>query len=119
MVPLGRDATSHFGIPFLPITDEGETEMPPQLQKLCERLSQGRALAYIEAEFFGGAGTQACVLFNDGRPVDQPIVSETAISHALHILGVSKENAYDEFEAVGLGKHRDTESWLDVEYAHT
>ena len=113
MVPLGSEVTSHFGIPFLPLTDEGETEVPPQIQKLCEQLSQGRALAYIEAEFFGGGGTQACVIFTDGRQVGQPIVSETAINEALHILGVSKGNAHDEFEAVGLGAHRDTDAWLE------
>jgi len=113
LVPLGREATHHLGIPFLPLTDEGKTETPPRVLKLCEQLSHGRSLAYIEAEFFGGAGTQACVVFTDGRQVGQLLVSETAINHALHILGVSKGNAYDEFEAVGLGAHRDTDAWLE------
>jgi hypothetical protein len=114
LVPLGSEVKSHYGIPFCPLTDEGKAETPPPILKLCELLSQGRTLAYIEAEYFGGAGSQACVIFTDGRQVSQPIISsETAINQALHILGVSKGNAYDEFEAVGLEKHRNTDAWLE------
>jgi hypothetical protein len=113
LVPLGSEASRHLGIPFLPLTDEGKTEVPSRVMQLCERLSQGRTLAYIEAEFFGGAGAQACVVFTDGSQVGQPLVSEKAINQALQILGVSKGSAFDEFEAVGLGAHRDTDAWLE------
>lgn len=113
LIPLGSEAVHHLGIPFLPLTDEGETETPPQVAQLCEQLSQGRTLAYIEAEFFGGAGAQASVVFTNGKQVGPALVSETAINQALQILGVSKGGAHDEFEAVGLGAHRDTDSWLE------
>ena len=112
MIPLSTEVTRLHGIPFCPLTDDGETETPPSIQKLCEELSLGRTLAYIEAELFGGSGTQACVIFTDGKQVAPPIVSEAAINQALQILGVSKGSAFDEFEAVGLGAHRDTDAWL-------
>lgn len=113
LIPLGRKAMRFYKIPFLPFTDDGETETPQQLHKLCEVLSPGRTLAYIEAEIFGGTGTQACVVFKDGKQIGQPIVSATAINQALQILGVKKGDAYDEFEAAGLGAHRDTDAWLE------
>lgn len=67
LIPLGSEATRHLGIPFLRLTDEGKTETPPQVVQLCKHLSQGRALAYIEAEFFGGAGAQASAVFTKAR----------------------------------------------------
>ncbi len=36
----------------------------------------------------------------------------TPISRALRRLGVTKGVHQDEFDAVGLGRHRDTEHWL-------
>ncbi|WP_157538926.1 hypothetical protein [Hydrogenophaga flava] len=112
MLPLGDDAAKFHGIPLLPFTDEGETEAPSPLARLCEVLSQNRTIAYIEAEIFGGSGTQASVIFSNGVQVGQPIVADDAINQALRGLGVSKGNAFDEFEAVGLGRHRDTDRWL-------
>jgi len=113
MIPFSSEVRRLHDIPFCPLTDDGQTAMPPQVLKLCEALSQGRTLAYIEAVFFGGAGTQASVVFINGKQVARPVVSVTAINQALHILGVSKESAYDEFEAVGLGAYRDTDKWLE------
>ncbi len=112
LLPLGNDAAKFHGVPLLPFTDEGETTTPSALAKLCEDLSQNRTIAYIEAEIFGGSGTQACVIFSSGVQVGQPIVADDAINQALRSLGVSKGNAIDEFEAVGLGLHRDTDQWL-------
>jgi hypothetical protein len=34
------------------------------------------------------------------------------ISQVLARLGVGREGHQDEFDAVGLGRHRDTEGWL-------
>jgi hypothetical protein len=97
---------------LLPFTDEGETTTPSPLAKLCEVLSQNRTIAYIEAEIFGGSGMQASFIFSNGVQVGQPIVADDAINQALRSLGVSKGNSIDEFEAVGLGLHRDTDQWL-------
>src|SRR4051812_18521230 len=56
MIPLGAMPRKYYGIPFLPLTDEGDVELPPALLQLCTQLSIGGDLAYIEAEIFGGAG---------------------------------------------------------------
>ena len=113
MLPLGTEALKIHGISFCPFTDEGEEQIPTKLLKLCEQLSKQCTLAYIEAEFFGGAGTQAHVLFSEGKVIGQAVVSESAINDALRYLGVAKGEAHDEFEAVGLGQHRDTDEWVE------
>lgn len=51
-----------YGIPFPPLTDEDNFELPQALSQLYIRLSTGGDLAYIEAEIFGGASVQAHVL---------------------------------------------------------
>lgn len=112
MLPLSTEALKVHDIPFCPLTDEGEKELPPQLLKLCEHLSKQCTLAYVEAEIFGGAGAQAHAVFSEGRAIGQAVVSESAINDALRYLGVTKGEAHDEFEAVGLGQHRDTDEWL-------
>jgi len=112
MLPLSTDALKVHEIPFCPLTDEGEKELPPQLLRLCEQLNKQCTLAYIEAEFFGGVGAQAHALFSEGKAIGQAIVSESAINNALRYLGIAKGEAHDEFEAVGLGQHRDTDEWV-------
>ena len=87
-------------------------ETPPALLKLCEDLSKRETIAYVEAEIFGGAGTQAYIIFSKGKQIGLPVVSDDAINQALRLLGVSKAGAVDEFEAVGLGRYRSTDEWL-------
>jgi hypothetical protein len=111
LLPLTTEALKTYGITFCPLTDEGEEELPPALQRICEQLSERCSLAYIEAEFFGGGGSQAHALFSEGMLLGKTIVSESAINDALRYLGVAKGDAVDEFEAVGLGQHRNTDAW--------
>ena len=109
MVPLDSAALKTYGFPFCPMTDEG-VDLPTSLISLCQELSAMGSVAYVEAEFFGGAGTQACALFAGGK-AGRVLVSPNAINEALKWLNVSAGEAVDEFEAVGLGRHRETESW--------
>ncbi|MEO6854902.1 MAG: hypothetical protein ABI410_02195 [Rhodoferax sp.] len=112
LIPLGAEALKAHNLPFCPLTDEGQECLPLALSDLCERLSARCALAYIEVEIFGGAGTQAHALFSDGKAVGPVVVSDSAVNQALRSLGVHKGASVDEFEAVGLGLQRDTDDWL-------
>ncbi|MCX5128417.1 hypothetical protein [Streptomyces sp. NBC_00347] len=78
-------------------------------------------LAYVEAEYFGGAGTQTAQVWGGGKTLLGPLslaegepspTTGTPISQALRRLGAAKGSCVDEFEAVGLGRHRDTDDWL-------
>jgi hypothetical protein len=110
LTQLVREA--HREIPWLPFTDEGLDLVPESLGALCTNLSTRGPLAYIEAEFFGGQGTQAAILFDNAAIVRPLHVAQDAINLALRFLGVSKLNAQDEFDALSLGTHRKTEDWL-------
>jgi hypothetical protein len=111
LVPLTSGVRDTLGLAFCPLTDGGDEELTPSLVQLCERLSASGELAYIEAEIFGGSGMQGHVLFAHSKAVGTPVVTESAINVALARLGAERSESADEFEMVGLGKHRDTDSW--------
>ena len=113
LVPLPYYQIDNRGIPFLPLTDGGEPTIGPQLDTLCQVFSARVKVAYVEAEFFGGDGTQGCALYENGMPLSGPMVHVKAINYALRWLGVQLDGKVDEFEAVGLGMHRNTEDWLE------
>ena len=82
-------------------------------------------VAYLEADIFGGTGTQATVLWRNGEVCLGPVSGEftaTAphpsssrqwpFNQALRELGVDRGDAFDEFDAVGLGRWRHTEDWV-------
>jgi hypothetical protein len=88
--------------------------------------SQQQPITYVEADYFGGVGTQYSVLWQNGAVVAQyksnnlrmehadPLVTvcDKPINEVLKRIGVQKLHYYDEFEAVGLPKHRHPESWF-------
>ena len=95
---------------------------------LVERVAdQARAssrlgpIAYVEAEFFGGVGEQAAVVWHRGEavfgptaqqfPPEVPEVGVGPINAVLRRLGVTAVDGRDEFDTVGLGRHRHVEAW--------
>ena len=77
----------------------------------------------MEAEFFGGVGEQHAQIWDGGVVVFGPLhLNEgesmtplgSPISQVLRQLGVDKTTHFDEFDAVGLGRHRDTQDWLTI-----
>lgn len=112
LIPLGPVALKAYALPFLPLTDEGQQGLPGNLAELCEKLSIQGQVAYVEAEYFGGTGTQAHALYSRGKAVGAVVVSDSAINEALCHIGVEKGGAADEFDAVGLGRYRNTDGWL-------
>ncbi|WP_290051899.1 hypothetical protein [Amycolatopsis solani] len=83
--------------------------------------STGGPVTYVEADYFGGSGTQSAQVWDGGQVVlgplhlatGKPIPAEgSPISRALRWHGVVKGEHFDEFDAVGLGRHRETGDWL-------
>jgi hypothetical protein len=125
------------GLHLLPMTDDFFDEvrqsgvpaslhnfwtLPGGFDRLLAAWSVKGPVAYVEAEYFGGAGTQAAAVWHGGVLALGPLVETgdpryparpSPISQALRRLGVSPEAHLDEFEAVGLGRHRDIDGWLD------
>ncbi|MDY0816171.1 hypothetical protein [Kitasatospora purpeofusca] len=95
---------------------------PDGLERRLAAWSKAAPIACVEADYFGGTGTQRAAVWADGRldlgPVtsggSEPFPPEgSPISRALRRLGaqVGEGGARDEFDAVGLGAHRSTASW--------
>jgi hypothetical protein len=95
---------------------------PPGFEVLLAAWSVAGPVAYAEAEYFGGIGSQFAAVWRGGTLVlgplvlteDEPVPAPgwTPISQALRHLGVPADGHYDEFDAIGLGRHRYTEDWL-------
>ena len=84
---------------------------PEGAMTIAETCTHG-ALAYVEARFYAGVGTQSSVGWNDGALRHGPLTATDAINRALRFLGVAPAAGQDEFDAVGLGKRRATHEWL-------
>lgn len=74
-------------------------------------------IAYIEAEFFGGEGSQSCIIWRGGEVVfgplraddeDPPVppLSDWPINRALRYFGIRAGDGQDEFDTVGLSRFR-------------
>nr|WP_298165895.1 hypothetical protein [uncultured Pseudomonas sp.] len=104
----------------LPLTGgaEGFTYLSDQLLTVLFQLSSQGAVMYFETEYFGGVGTQGAIAMVDSRTIYGPQASESgSINRALAMLGVQVQPpACDEFDTLGLGRHRSAEDWFDVEY---
>lgn len=77
-------------------------------EALAAATAKGGGLAYVETEYFGGTGGQAATAFIDGREVLAPQSGKGIgpINQALRRIGVTRTDANDEFDAIGLGERR-------------
>jgi hypothetical protein len=115
LLPLGSDALERL------LPDEqhefydGFNYLSPALARVFKRASDRCVLLYFETEYFGGMGTQGAAVFRDGEVVFGPQSAELGpINNALAVLGVRPlPPAIDEFETVGLQRHRSVEEWLE------
>ncbi|TDB91613.1 hypothetical protein E1264_01290 [Actinomadura sp. KC216] len=125
------------GLSLLPMTDafcdavtvvgaaelDGFWKAPAGFGRLLAECSVAGPVAYVEAEYFGGTGSQVAQVWDGGGIVLGPVrVDEgerwseagSPISQALRRLGAGRGEHFDEFDAVGLGRHRETGGWLSV-----
>jgi hypothetical protein len=88
---------------------------------VLSEVSQFGVLGYIETDYFGGYGTQSAIAWNKGKILLGVLKSEitsyeatttgrSAINQVLSALGVWTDRKKDEFDMLGLGNFRDTES---------
>ncbi|MER6375311.1 hypothetical protein ABT255_44800 [Streptomyces mirabilis] len=134
-VPGARVAPLRQGLSLMPMTEEvfdavtdGSTagalrfwRLPGGFERLLAQWSAAGPVAYVEAEYFGGVGEQRAAVWADGAlavgPLDAPAKkwfsrAASPISQALRQLGVKSSLGGDEFEAVGLDRHRNNDGWI-------
>jgi hypothetical protein len=92
------------------------------ISEICIALSIRGPVAYLEVNLFGGSGGQASAVWEQGRMTLGPLIAQDAINQALSKLGVARKSSCstptglgDEFEMLGLGRHRFTGDWLPKE----
>jgi hypothetical protein len=98
-----RGADEEAGWPFSFLSRRGA--------RIVQDVCQAGSFVYVEAEFFGGAGHQSAIGFTDGATVLGPLAARDAINQALRFLGVTPAGKQDEFDTVGLFRHRSTDAW--------
>lgn len=90
---------------------------------LAQLTKNGEMIAHVVAEYFGGAGEQSCLVYQNGEVIldmdewrDGYIYKYGVINTALKKLGVvaAHDQHKDEFDTIRLGRERDNE-WLPSE----
>ncbi|MGB1288154.1 MAG: hypothetical protein ACPG7F_16575, partial [Aggregatilineales bacterium] len=89
---------------------------------LAEQLSRKVSIAYIYTETFGGRGYQYAFAWRVGKidliPThngwfDKLPPPDSPINQVLRRIGVQCDDEYDEYDSVGLSKHRSMDEWFE------
>lgn len=70
-------------------------------------------VAYIEADYFGGQGVQSGIVWKAGKRIFEQELGVDTINQILKLYGIVKLDPLDEFDTIGLGRHRNTEKWIN------
>jgi hypothetical protein len=94
---------------------EGFRYLSDQLVDELRLASRQGMLMYFETAYFGGLGCQGAVVFQHGQLIFGPQSAKIGpINQGLKLFGIGiKPPARDEFETIGLNRHRDTERWIE------
>ncbi|WP_146848282.1 hypothetical protein [Brevifollis gellanilyticus] len=114
LIPLEDDDLDSLGLD-LSQSLEGFTYLSPSLIQFCAEHSHHGPLVYLETEYFGGMGTQSAAAFSNGALIaPTPLVGIGAINTALRSIGIIATSAPDEFDHIGLSRHRHTFRWKEA-----
>ena len=83
------------------------------IEDKISKLTNGRQIAYVEADYFGGKGGQVGIIWADGRRTVQLKYGQDIINAVLKHFGVIAEKERDEFDTLGFGRHRNTVDWIE------
>jgi len=116
------------GVSLIPLTEELFDEinnfeasgnilsfeyLTPNIERQILKIAQEGVLAYVEADYFGGEGGQTGIMWKDGKRSVEYKYGQGVINAALRSLAVICEDKKDEFDTLGLGRHRHTREWAE------
>lgn len=104
-----QEVFTELGIESVPLT--GGFALTTR-EGVAEKLA-GRTAAFLAASFFGGCGEQDSEV-HQGETVTKFGPSYDAIDQALKLIGVVRTEDHDEFDVLGLSRHRDND-WMPEE----
>lgn len=70
-------------------------------------------IAYIEVEYFGGIGVQNGIIWKEGKRIFDQSGPQNVVNSILQQFGIVRTKSKDEFDVVGLNRHRYTDDWID------
>ena len=123
LIPITREVAASLAETYaggLPSRQPDLDRLPDGVKAELARRSADGPIGYLEAEFFGGTGTQWAALWSGDSMVVGPLrVDEdehfpaegSPISQVLAALGVVRGDHNDEFDAADLLRHRHTDDW--------
>jgi hypothetical protein len=134
-LPAARLARLGQGLSLMPMTNDlfdevtnGDTTGPLGFSRLpggfdarLAAWSATGAVAFVEADYFGGVGEQRAAVWADGALALGPLAlgegepfppDGSPVSRALRHLGATAHPGEDEFSSVGLHRHRHNRAWI-------
>lgn len=83
------------------------------IEKKTLELIGRKKLAYVESEFFGGQGGHVGLIRENCERIFVGEFKRNTMNEILKKLGVIRTEIKDEFETIGLDRHRQTEDWIN------
>jgi hypothetical protein len=77
------------------------------------KIIDAKAIAYVEADYFGGEGGQVGIIWTGGKRIAEFKYGQDVINAVSKHFGVRADKGKDEFATLGFGRHRNTADWLD------
>lgn len=72
-----------------------------------------KELAYVEADYFGGTGSQIGIVWKEGKRYMEFASGQNVINKVLSFLGAISNSEKDEFATLQLDKYSNTEDWTE------
>ena len=121
LLPLSAAVESLFSPADRAPTLDG-LRLGAKIAALAKESSRLANVAYVEADYSPGRDFQAAVLWTAGKMAApradraawdprEPAMVERPVNAALRALGVDRGDYDDEWDAVALARHPDTDSW--------
>ena len=77
------------------------------------QLIDDKKFAYVEAEYFGGEGGQITIIWSNYKRESFFEYGQECINRVLKDFGTKSKIGNDEFDTLGLGRHRNTIDWIE------
>jgi hypothetical protein len=132
MLPLTHGALEQLGV-----DNPNDERIQPDwtlrraVAELAERMSADRQVLYVYGETWAGPGIQEAAGWHEGRLFYGPTgtcdlevdrepgyrvvpLEDGAINRGLRAMGVHADPGVDEYQTIGLTRHRMTDDWIDA-----
>jgi hypothetical protein len=115
MLPLSEEIIKTLNIKRFLLSNYNEIHVDKQLDDFGLGISIMGTTVFIQANFFGGNGDQACIVWEDNERVHLEI-SKNAINNAIDEIAdrLPTTNKDDQFDCLELGRFRYTEEWSKI-----